>query len=474
MPTALIIDDEPEVRMFLSTILSEERWQVAEAESAGKALELAGERLWDLVFCDVRLGDGDGFAVLRHFKSEQPDAAVVIMTGHGSAAGALDATAMGAYDYLLKPFGINDVLAVAERVRASSARPKEKEASRAAGVKLNSPRSDINLIGRSAPFVEVMKMVGKVALTKLPVMVTGESGTGKELIARAIHSRSKRAEKPFVAVNCGALVADLIDSELFGHVRGAFTGADRERAGLFEEADGGTIFLDEVTETSANFQVKLLRVLQQGEIRRVGSNRVIRIDVRVITATNRDPQEEVAAGRFRQDLLYRLNAVSIHLPALRERGEDIPDLVAYFAAATRDAGVPLPDFTPEAMRLLRDYPWPGNIRELENVVERAVALSETVIQPADLPQVIRGHGVAAAAAPSPAEEVGEPAGYIFDRGLTLAQLEGLYVMYVLRQTKGNKQAASRVLDVDYKTLLRMIKRHNITAEKAQPEPSPGS
>lgn len=469
MPTALVIDDEPEVRMFISTILSEEGWQVAEAENAERALELARGRVWELVFCDVRLGDDDGFAVLRHFKSEQPEAAVVIMTGYGSAAGALDATAMGAYDYLLKPFGIDDVLSIAERVRASLARAKEV-GERGGGEK--SHASDVKLIGRSAPFVEVMKIVGKVALTRLPVLITGESGTGKELIARAIHSRSKRADNPFVAVNCGALAADLIDSELFGHVRGAFTGAERERAGLFEEADRGTIFLDEITETSANFQVKLLRVLQQGEIRRVGSNRVIRIDVRLITATNRNLGEEVAAGRFRQDLLYRLNAVSIHLPALRERSEDIPELVAHFAVATREAAAPVPNFTPEAMRLLQDYPWPGNIRELENVVERAVALSESVIQPSDLPQVIREHTGASATA-LPAGATAATATSIFDKGLTLAQLEGLYVAHVLRQTKGNKQAAARVLGVDYKTLLRMVKRHNITGEGAQPEQTPG-
>lgn len=470
MHTALVIDDEPTVRLFLATILRENGWKVMEAETAARALELARGHRWNLVFCDVYLDGEDGYTVLRHFKSEQPDAAVVIITGRGSAADALDATAMGAYDYLLKPFGIDEVLSIAERVRASSARAKDD--GRRAGESAKTSTPGLNFIGVSAPFVEVMKMVGKVALTRLPVLITGESGTGKELIARAIHSRSKRADKSFVAVNCGALAAELIDSELFGHVRGAFTGAERERAGLFEEADGGTIFLDEITETSANFQVKLLRVLQQGEIRRVGSNRVVRVDVRVITATNRDPHEEVVAGRFRQDLLYRLNAVSLHLPTLRERREDIPHLVAHFAAETREAGAPVPDFTPEATRLLQNYPWPGNVRELENVVERAVALSESVIQPADLPQVVRDYG-AAPAATSPARESAETSVSIFDKGLTLARLEALYVAHVLSRTKGNKQAAARILSVDYKTLLRMIKRHNVTFEKDHPEQKTG-
>src|SRR5207302_1945220 len=284
--------------------------------SAEQALELLHCETWSLVFCDVRLSDRsnhEGYDVLRSFTEEQPEAEIVLMTGHGSAVGALDAVSSGAYDYLMKPFEIEDVKRISQAVRHGI----EKRARRGIGDELPSPpvyTSDIDLVGVSAAFVEVMKLVGRVAATNLPVLSTGESGTGKEIVAKAIHRRSPRADKPFVAVNCGALPAELIESELFGHVRGSFTGATVDRRGLWQEADRGTVFLDEITETSLAFQVKLLRALQEGEIRRVGSNQTQRVDVRVIAATNLDADQEVLDGRFRQDLLYRLNAVTIHLP----------------------------------------------------------------------------------------------------------------------------------------------------------------
>ncbi len=324
---ALVIDDEPQVREFVSAVLDNEGWVVANCASAEDAFARLDESNWSVVFCDVMLGGADGFAVLRRFKEVLPETKVVLMTGHGSAVGALDATAFGAYDYLLKPFGPEELQSLSRALRERLINRPQRLSSRG-GSKRD---SDIDLVGRSHAFIEVMKQVGRVAATNLPVLLTGESGTGKELVAAALHQHSGRAHKTFVAVNCGAIPAELIESELFGHTKGSFTGADRDRRGLWEEADGGTVFLDEISETTLSFQVKLLRVLQEREIRRVGSNQTRRVDVRVIAASNRDVEAEVSAGRFRNDLFYRLNAVSIALPPLRERREDIPPLAQAFA-----------------------------------------------------------------------------------------------------------------------------------------------
>jgi len=319
---ALVIDDEAHVRNFVSTVLRNKGWNVAQSASAEEAFDMLSEADWSVVFCDVMLGGADGYCVLRRFKEQLPETKVVLMTGHGTAAGALDATAFGAYDYLLKPFGPEELESLSLALREQLLeRPRRISSKHRIAY-----RSDIELVGRSYAFIEVMKQVGRVAPTNLPVLLTGESGTGKELVASAIHQRSGRANQPFVAVNCGAIPSELIEAELFGHTKGSFTGADRDRSGLWEEADGGTVFLDEITETNLSFQVKLLRVLQQGEIRRVGSNQTQKVDARVVAASNRDVEAEVKAGRFRNDLFYRLNAVSLKLPPLRERREDIAPL----------------------------------------------------------------------------------------------------------------------------------------------------
>ncbi len=456
---ALVIDDEPQVRGFVAEALRADGWEVAEAETAEQAFEKLRERDWSLVFCDVLLGGADGFQVLTRFGAEQPAAQVVLMTGHGSAAGALDATSQGAYDYIMKPFGADGVRSVSEAVRGrmeARAGGRERGAEESAAVV---GARDADLIGNSPAFVEVMKLVGRVAPTHLPVLITGESGTGKEVVADRIHRHSERASRPFVAVNCGALPAELIESELFGHVRGAFTGAERDRRGLFEEADGSTIFLDEITETSPAFQVKLLRALQKGEVRRVGSNQVVGVSVRVIAASNRDVEEEVRQGRFRQDLLYRLNAVTIHLPPLRERHGDILPLAKYFASRLRGAGAPPMSFSSEAVRLLETYSWPGNIRELENAVARAATLCEQTVRPEDLPAHIRQRPAATADENSPrANDTTSDGG---EEWPPLSEVEGRYVARVLAHAGGNKQAAARLLGIDPKTLARMIKRHNI-------------
>ena len=453
---ALVVDDDAQVRRFVADILRADGWSVGEAESAERAFTMIDENRWSLVFCDVMLGAASGFDVLRRLREVQPEAQIVLMTGHGSAEGALDATALGAYDYLLKPFGLREVEELSEAVRQRLERRRQVEGGEpVAPVYI----SELGLIGKSPVLVKVMKMVGRLAATSLPVLITGESGTGKEVVARAIHQRSPRASRPFIAVNCGALPAELIESELFGHTRGSFTGADRDRPGLFEEADGGTVFLDEVTETTPAFQVKLLRALQEGEVRRVGSNRPLRVDVRVIAASNRDPKTEVRDGRFRQDLFYRLNAVNLYLPPLRERREDIVPLVEHFAGRLRPQSDMRLRFSREAIRLLEKYDWPGNIRELENAVMHAAALCDHTARPEDLPEDVRnGH-------PPPAVEPAPPTdtrtSQATEEWPQLSEVERDYVSRVLAHTGGNKMAAARLLGIDRKRLGRLIQRHKI-------------
>lgn len=459
---ALVVDDEAVIRDIVADVLRADGWTVSEADTAERAFELLSDDTWSLVFCDVVLGGEDGFSVLRRFKEEQPEAQIVLMTGHGSAVGALDAAALGAYDYLFKPFNVNHILSLAQSVRAGR---MEKDVAHGAGGPTDAStaliyKSDIDLVGRSGAFVEVMKLVGRVAVTNLPVLITGESGTGKEVVARAIHRRSQRSGAAFVALNCGAIPAELIESELFGHVKGSFTGATVDRRGLWEEADGGTVFLDEITETTPAFQVKLLRTLQEGELRRVGSNRLVHVDVRVIAATNRDAEQEQREGRFRQDLLYRLNAVTIHLPPLRERREDILPLAQHFAARVVRPGAAPVSFSREALQLLEQYSWPGNIRELENAVVRAAALCDRIVRPEDLPERIR---TCLDALPAQASEEAPPLEAIpeDEELLSLSQVERRHVARVLARTGGNKQAAARVLGIDRTTLQRMLKRYNL-------------
>ena len=374
----------------------------------------------------------------------------------------------GAYDYLLKPFGVEDLQSLSAALRDQLFnRPRRVSL----GVRAPGHTTDIDLVGRSHAFIEVMKQVGRVAATSLPVFLTGESGTGKELVASTLHRRSGRADKTFVAVNCGAIPAELIESELFGHVKGSFTGADRDRRGLWEEANEGTVFLDEITETSLSFQVKLLRVLQEGEVRRVGSNQTQRVTARVIASSNRDVEAEVKAGRFREDLYYRLNAVSITLPPLRERRDDIPPLAQTFADRVYSLS-PSVRFATEAMELLQRYSWPGNIRELENAVVRAAAMCNGLIRVQDLPERIRNFQKQADALSKAALDAMTSSAEVEDWP-ALAEIEGRYVVRVLGHTRGNKQAAARTLGVDRKTLDRMIKRHNISLDKGALKTSNG-
>jgi two-component system response regulator AtoC len=451
---ALAIDDEPAITSLVAEVLRQEGWEVTEAASAEEAFTLLHTKNWGAVFCDVMLGGVDGFTVLRRFKEEMPATPVILMTGHASGTGALDATSFGAYDYLLKPFGIEELQALSQGIKEQilNYRPR----------RIRSPiartryQPDLQLLGRSEAFIEVMKLVGRIAATDLPVLLTGESGTGKEVVASSIHSRSGRRDHPFMTVNCGALSAELIESEFFGQVKGSFTGADNDRPGLLETANLGTVFVDEITETTPAFQVKLLRALQQGEIRRVGSNQNKHVDVRIIAATNRQIEEEVAAGRFRKDLFYGLNGISVRLPPLRERREDILLLAKSFAEQVYSLS-PQVRFSKEVLSLLEEYSWPGNIRELENAIVRAAAVCDGTIRLKDLPERIQKYS-------PPQNEVlpnNTEVKLIDDaeEDYRLSVIENRHVAKVLAHTKGNKQAAARLLDIDRKTLDRMIRRH---------------
>lgn len=445
---ALVIDDEPQIRSLVAEVLRTEGWQVDEVASANAAYEAGRSRSFDLIFCDVVLGKQNGYDVLRYFTEDHPDTRFVLMTGHGSVIGALDATAIGAFDYLIKPFDLNEIIKISEQVREqlkreSRTRPETSDETPTGYI------SDIALIGRSPKFVECLKLVGRVAPSNLSVLVMGESGTGKEIVANVIHRRSQRSAGPFVTVNCGAIPSELIESELFGHVKGSFTGASSDRMGMWQEAANGTIFLDEITETDLNFQVKLLRAIQQGEIRKVGANQTTRADVRVIAATNRSIEKQVEEGHFRQDLMYRLNAVTIVLPPLRERIDDIPLLAAHFAEKAAKNGGPASKFSPEAISAFKAYNWPGNVRELENAVLRGISLSDGTVYPEHLPpQVLSRKSV----------KPDEPAPTLTDVMKPLSLVEYEHVVRVLENTGGNKNAAARVLQIDRKTLSRILER----------------
>ena len=461
---ALIIDNEHDRREFVSNILSGDGWTVSQSASLEDAVERLQQAASPVVFCDLMLGCVNGFSALHTFKDRSPQAKVVLTSRHGSSAVAIDATAFGAYDYLLRSFGDDELRSLSQVLREQLAEP----------AKYTSPtrrtaacHSDINLMGRSQAFVEVVKHVLRASTTNLPVLLTGESGTGKKLIASDIHRRSARVHRPFINVNCASIATDMIEAELFGYVRGAFFGADRDRRGLWEEADGGTLFLDEITETDPAFQMKLLRVMQTGEIRRVGSNHPMLVNVRVIAASKRDVEQEVAAGRFHSDLFNRLHAVSITLPPLRARREDVPPLAQSFADRVYSFSSPV-KISAEALAMLERYNWPGNIRDLESAVVGAVAMSDGTVRAKDLPERVRRFsGKSGDQAKANGADHSEHEDLV-----PLSEIEGRYVTKVLEHTRGNKQAAARVLGIDRKTLDRMIKRHHIETDALRSRSKP--
>jgi two-component system, NtrC family, response regulator AtoC len=372
--SVLVVDDEADIRSLLTDLLKEEGYAVKVAKSGAEAIAAITENVPDLVMMDVKLPDQDGLAVLKQLKREHAELEVIVMTAFGGSSTAIKAMEHGAYDYVTKPFEIDDLLATLKRVFEHADMSNEVSALRLELGKSTAERERI--VGSSKPMLEVFKLIGKVASSDATVLITGESGTGKELVAEALHRSSKRNPHPLVKVSCAALPETLLETELFGHEKGSFTGAMTMRKGRFETANKGTIFLDEIGEMTLATQTKLLRILQEREFERIGSNLPIKIDIRVITATNRDLEEEVEGGRFREDLYYRLNVIHIHMPPLRERKEDIPLLVEHFLVKYRYEPSAIPTtVTEDALRRLVDYDWPGNVRELENAIERAVVLS---------------------------------------------------------------------------------------------------
>jgi DNA-binding NtrC family response regulator len=457
MKKILVIDDDAASCELLGEIFASQGWETESAQEPGRALELAERESFDLVVSDINLEAAQtGLDILRELRGRAP---VILVTGFGTLDAAVEASREGAWDFISKPFKVEEVVAAArhalERARAKAGARAESSAE-----VLSARNEEAGLTGRAPAMIELYKEIARVAPSRSTVLVVGESGTGKELVARSIHKHSPRAEKPFVPVNCGALAETLLEAELFGHTKGAFTGAERERKGLWEEAEGGTLFLDEIGETSPAMQVKLLRALQEGEIRRVGSTRAVHVDARVVAATNRDLEREVKAGRFREDLFYRLSVVTLRVPPLRERRSDIPLLADRFlrkasANAGRERAL---RFTDEARSLLAAHEWNGNVRELESAVEYAALRARGAeIAPEDLPAKLQTAATRHAAARTPLAS-------LYADLPTLDELERRYLLHVLEATGGNRTRAAEILGIDRRTLYRMAERFQIKLE----------
>ncbi len=453
----LIADDDEVSRQLFAEVLEQEGYRVDRAESGEEALKRLREGDYDLLLVDVRMPGMTGLEVTHVVRKDYPSLPVVVMTAFGSMQTAFEAIHEGAFDYISKPMNIEELKKTVSR--ALAARRVQAQAG-GSGEPREEDEQPEAVVGRSPAMVEVYKIVARVAPTKSTVLILGESGTGKEMIARAIHLHSPWAQHPFVAVDCGALTETLLESELFGHVRGAFTGAVSEKKGVFEEADGGTCFLDEIGDISLNMQAKLLRVLQEHEVRRVGGKEWIKVDVRVIAATNRNLIEQVKKGNFRRDLYYRLKVIAICLPPLRERKEDISTLVHHFLKGYSQAsGKPITGISDDVMQLLCAYSWPGNIRELENAIEHAVVLSrQPVLTPEDLPAEVRDGATSKSS--SDALQSEQP---LFPDTPSLEEVKKRYVLYILNRTQGNISQAAKILDIDRRSLYRMLERYKIPA-----------
>jgi two-component system, NtrC family, response regulator AtoC len=446
----LVVDDEQSIRRLCMTIGNSLGFACAEAECAETALAKLDGETFELILTDLKLPNLSGVELLRQTKRSLPRTEVAIMTGHGSIESAVDAMKLGAYDYIEKPFRVEKMRLLLQRMAEKVRLVTENEFLRE---RVNAEDNLDGIIGTSANIQDVLRMISRLKDTRTPVLISGESGTGKELVARAIHFRGALAQAPFVAVDCGSLVPTLMESELFGYEKGAFTGATKSKAGLFQAADSGTIFLDEIGELPLEMQAKLLRVLQEKEVRPVGSNDKVAVDVRVIAATNRDLEAAYRAGTFRKDLYFRLNVVTVHLPALRDRRSDIPMLVHHFL--DRYAPGSHLQVTPAAMKSLLHYDWPGNVRELENCIARAITLGDRrVIDVVDLPPAIRSdQSDAGGASEQESASLSTTA---------LAEMERMTILRVFEQANGDKALAGKMLGISRATLYRKLKRYNIS------------
>ena len=434
----LIVDDDAYVREATEAILSTKNYEVDTAPEANTALQKLDEREYELILSDIRMPGMNGLELLEIAKAKVPDTHIIMMTAYGTVEDAVDAMKKGAYDYIEKGSDPTEIEIVVERALKYQESERENRRLRS---ELQNKYSFSNMIGKSPNMEQVFDLIGTVADSRATVLVTGESGTGKELAARALHYNSPRQNGPFIRLNCAALPKELMESELFGHEKGAFTGAIKQTRGRFEMADGGSLLLDEISEIDPALQAKLLRILQEREFERVGSGQTIKVDVRIIATTNRDLQREVEEGRFREDLYYRLNVIEINVPSLRERREDIPALVTFFIDKfNQENNKDIEGISDEALELLIQYDWPGNVRELENYIERAVVVSRgSVLEAADFPQKLT-------AGPASRQD------QALQVGMTVHEVERKLIMKTLESCRGNRTEAATILGISTRTL----------------------
>jgi len=445
----LVIEDEKSMREVMKILLEEEAYDVTVAVNGEEGIGLLRDNLYDLVITDIRMPRADGFQVLRHVREYAPDTMVIMVTAFGTTESAIDAMKMGAYGYVQKPFKIDEIRL---SVRKALEKKRLSEEVSLLREKFQTSFRLENIIGKSDAMQDIFRLIPRVAQSSSAVLITGESGTGKELVAAALHNLSPRRQKNFVTVNCTTFPEGLLESEMFGHMKGSFTGAVASKSGLFEIADGGTFFLDEIGDMPMSLQAKLLRVLENGTFRRVGGTSDITVDVRVVSATNKNIAGEVAAGNFREDLYYRLNVVPMNIPPLRERPSDIPLLVEHFLAKYARGPKRI---SPEAVQVLMKCQWKGNVRELEHVVERMVLLSDgDVILPADIPADIRDPEAGLKVLP----EIGEEG---FDLEGVLERIERQYLLSALERTRGVKTEAARVLNLSFRSLRHRLHKYGL-------------